>query len=230
MLRAEEPFFEVEQLLFGAVIEHLDPAGAEVDIDALTQFRQGFAVEIVVDKEGDLAGCLVELDDIGLGDVAEQRASAADVSPEDGRQIVQETAMHKERLVVLPAYLEIFACQFDFAGVAGGVQEFEAFFEGARVIAEEGANIGAQSGGKVTERDAFAEVGQGDINEQVTSAVFFGAFEFAGGGRNWDSRPLTHGARGSQRLGGADQTGRCSLGLREANVPVFIALLYGIAG
>jgi hypothetical protein len=58
----KEFFFVRQKLLFQAMVKYLDPAGSQVDFDALLQFRQRLVFKIVIHQERHFARGFVDFD------------------------------------------------------------------------------------------------------------------------------------------------------------------------
>ncbi len=111
MVFRDEALFEIEELDLRPfrVVEDFYEQIAQIHFDARLQLGQRFSVEVVVVLECDLAGVLVNLDQIGLGGIAVAMCGAVNVNAQNRRQLAKQAAMDDQRIFVLPTNIESFA-------------------------------------------------------------------------------------------------------------------------
>jgi hypothetical protein len=86
VIRAEKSFFEAEKLLVGrlAVVEDIGRLAPEIDLDAPQHERKGVLKKSVIILEGNFAGVLVDLDDVGFVRVSINAGGTEDVDAQNG--------------------------------------------------------------------------------------------------------------------------------------------------
>ena len=98
MIGCEERLLAVQdrRVRAGGVVDALDLAGPQVELDAPQQGRVRVGVEVGIDQVRDLAGLAVELDQVGALDLAEVGPGAALVDAEQRVEGLQGGAVDVE--------------------------------------------------------------------------------------------------------------------------------------
>jgi len=106
------------------MVEDLDALGPQVHLDSLVQLRKGIAFEVVVFQQGNLAGPLVDFDDVGLLDISAQHLGASDIDAQHGVEVLEQARVYEEGLMVEEAERGLIAKPFNDFGSPGRKKQF----------------------------------------------------------------------------------------------------------
>ena len=155
----------------GGVIEAVDLAGPQRELDAPQQGRVRVGLEIGIDEVRDLAGLAVQLDQVGPVDLAQVGPGASLVDAEQRVERLERGAMDVEGVRQQLADGRPPAGFVDGLGVAGPEEQIIGQAAGVRVAAEEGADVPLEADRKGRDRRTAAESPEGQVDEQVFGAA-----------------------------------------------------------
>jgi hypothetical protein len=158
---------EDRRVLAPGVIDALDLAGPQVQLDAPEQGRVRFGLEIGVDQVRDLARLAVQLDQVGALDLTEVGPGASLVDAEQRVERFEGAAMDVEGVGQDLADRRSPAGVVDGLGIAGLEEPVVGQAAGVRVAAEEGADVPLETERQGRDRRTSPESTEGQVDEQV---------------------------------------------------------------